>query len=1009
MHPVVAILACYGIGLVLLLARGLGRDPLLAAALALPVGAAVSAVLAFAFVATGVPLTLPAYGAAWCALLAIGGWAARRDVDRLGLWHGPAALAAAYALVAIAASRFDVAVVSNRSHDVLLFARVLAGGGEIPSGSPDVSGLGTSLHAAFYLVSPDHALVLVPVLALSGLVALGALLARMLPIRRRRTIAVAATLALATSFPMLRSLLTVGSPAVAGIMLLAFGGLWYASELAGDRRPLPLAVAALAAFALHGRPFALAAVIALVVMAISTRLARARFAWRLAAVRAHPAFRLVAAGALACLAAATTATFPAGALAVAPLAVLAVVLLVAGRNPPHDVEIGEPLLTRADLQQLVTAWIAGVAIVSVLEWGLLVAQNGDQFSGLAQQLRLLPLDFGNLLPYGLIASILLIACEVTSDVLAGRRWPRLTVGAAVGLLVLPYAAWLARFTFSGPQAREMAHRPLLVGATALLVATSFAALVWFAAVRRTDRRWPAAVLAGAVIGSASSLVLSRVGLHNEYEPLHQFLGVLSILLAALAGRELSRMVRLVRAPREPAGRFALALTAAAALWTMSAGAVLARSHGDAWLLWGETGASRYLTRRWSFLTPSPDLAALGADMVIKPQIESEETRALRARRAAAPAPHIVLFSIDGLRPDRVGAYGCPRPITPNIDRFAARGVRFTRAYSSFPATQAFNTSLLFGRYVERTTGEQQPQGYVAQAITNLLDRRHYHTFVKGWFEQALTNALDPVLYNLDTYAPKARNVRRLEEPMDRALARLAPHLDQARQRDLPVFVWIHVLATHPMKGQGFVPHPDFDFGRSRMGRYESAIAGSDLWLRGIEELMASRLDPARPVIWIILSDHGIHEGPVSRDLREGVVRVPLVVVAPGVAPRADDRLVDVSLDLAATVVDLAGIAPPPEYDGISLVPLLLGLPAPAMDQRLVPLHHESGWSGAIHGRFKYLRLREIMSLFDVSADPAEQRNLVAQEFDRTYRMRQVTDGELARRARLADEARIDRP
>jgi arylsulfatase A-like enzyme len=124
-----------------------------------------------------------------------------------------------------------------------------------------------------------------------------------------------------------------------------------------------------------------------------------------------------------------------------------------------------------------------------------------------------------------------------------------------------------------------------------------------------------------------------------------------------------------------------------------------------------------------------------------------------------------------------------------------------------------------------------------------------------------------------------------------------------------------------------------------------------------------------------------------------------------VTPRIDDHLVDVSLDLASTTVDLAGIAPPDAYDGVSLVPLLLGLAVEPMRQRLVPLGYEHGWSGAVHGDYKYVRRGDVMSLFDLARDPGERHNLIGEEFDRAYRLSLVVEDELARRASLAEAAR----
>lgn len=293
----------------------------------------------------------------------------------------------------------------------------------------------------------------------------------------------------------------------------------------------------------------------------------------------------------------------------------------------------------------------------------------------------------------------------------------------------------------------------------------------------------------------------------------------------------------------------------------------------------------------------------------------------------------------------------------------------------------------------------------------------------------------PFLDTLDVYHHAEHSPFAPELTYSAALKRL-----DAATAGRPQFFWVHTLPPHdpylppPSSKYQLLPKGELDrwsqmrsmgdyapeqqglIDKHRM-RYREAMLGADTALGAFLDELARRGKLDSSVI-VITSDHGEsfergflgHAGDL---VHNAVIRVPLVIKLPG---QKEARVIDqpVSLtDVAPTVAAAVKAPPLPEADGRSLLPALLGEPltplpvfSMAMERqsRFAPLRQ--GHYAVIDGRYKLVLHLATSSfeLFDVLADPLEQKDLSASEPDVAKRLRLLLDQRLQaveqRRARL---------
>jgi iduronate 2-sulfatase len=129
---------------------------------------------------------------------------------------------------------------------------------------------------------------------------------------------------------------------------------------------------------------------------------------------------------------------------------------------------------------------------------------------------------------------------------------------------------------------------------------------------------------------------------------------------------------------------------------------------------------------------------------------------------------------------------------------------------------------------------------------------------------------------------------------------------------------------------------------------------------------------------VFTSDHGYHLGEhdfwLKSNLHEEVTRVPLIISAPGYKAGASDAFVELA-DIYPTVVSLAGMTPPAQCHGKSLLPVLKDPTAKLRDYAYS--FHKDGH--AIRGkRWAFIRYgKSAEELYDMENDPGQFTNLVS--------------------------------
>lgn len=399
--------------------------------------------------------------------------------------------------------------------------------------------------------------------------------------------------------------------------------------------------------------------------------------------------------------------------------------------------------------------------------------------------------------------------------------------------------------------------------------------------------------------------------------------------------------------------------------------------------------------------------------------------------AAGTKPNFLLILTDDHGYGDVSTYGAAEVRTPNIDRLAAEGLRFTTMRANATVCSPSRAALLTGRYADRVgvpgvirTHAQDSWGWFDPSVRTLADelkRAGYHTALVGKWHLGLES---PNLPNergfdffhgflgdmMDSYTTHLRHgtnyMRRnteVIEPTGHATELFSAWAieylrERARFPDQPFFLYLAYNAPHfpiepPAEWLAKVTQraPQMDEKRAKnvaFVEHLDACIGQVL-----VALRASGLEPNTLVAFT--SDnggslpHAQSNGPWrggKQDHYDGGLRVPFMMRWPGhIKPGSRSDYAGLNFDLFPTFLELAGVTPAADLDAVSLVPVFKG-------DRLMPprdLYFVRREGGAAYGGKSYEALIRDdwkllqndpfspLELYHLKTDPQEKTNLAA--------------------------------
>lgn len=412
--------------------------------------------------------------------------------------------------------------------------------------------------------------------------------------------------------------------------------------------------------------------------------------------------------------------------------------------------------------------------------------------------------------------------------------------------------------------------------------------------------------------------------------------------------------------------------------------------------------------------------------------------------------NIILILADDMGTGDLGCYGQKLISTPNIDRMAAEGIRFSQAYAGGPVCTPSRSVLMTGLHNGHTPARDNIPHYHTYlkdtdlTVAELLKTAGYRCGGVGKWSlgdpgtegEATRQGFDMWMGYLNQdhahyYYPeylddsyRSENNHKLEIPGNSKQRKYYSHdllAERALQfirdaHDVPFFLYAAFTLPHfaaPDEDKdGFTVPSTAPYTKMNWDEQAKKYAAMLYMLdRDVGRIVAlvDELGLGENTLIIFSSDNGGHEmvwkafdtnGPFrgyKRDLTEGGIRVPFIARWPGTIPAGKTSGEVISFqDMMPTFAEIAGVREPENTDGISMINALLG--------KKQEIHHEYLYWDYGHCRDRYdqaVRLGDWkgirfgtgakFALYDLSKDPGETNDLAEQFPEVAEKIRRIME------------------